>query len=112
MVRMWVCLQSYARSLVKFCVFFLNRKILASSVLASGNVWRKALLAASLSGILAYISQDSIYRGEERLDRMLKGINTMVRAAPHTGHSHIQLYHPTVFDVIRDAACRHPLSRS
>ena len=45
------------------------------------SVWRKALLAASLSGILAYIAQDSIYRGEERLDRQLSHASVSAVAA-------------------------------
>ena len=51
---------------------------LACTVLRSEHVWLKAWLLTSLSGILAYLSQDAVYRGDETIQRTLIGIWTMV----------------------------------
>lgn len=58
----------------------LHWKFLAQTVLSDRTVWLKAWFLASLAGILAYIAQDAIYRGEERYHRFLMGIATMARS--------------------------------
>jgi hypothetical protein len=50
---------------------------ISKTVMFTSTVWLKSLFLASGSALLAYISTDMLYRGEESLHRFLVGVNQM-----------------------------------
>jgi hypothetical protein len=50
---------------------------ISRTVMFTPSVWVKSIFLATLSTILAYISQDKLYRGEEEMHRFLMGVNNI-----------------------------------
>ena len=55
----------------------LHWRRVSKTVMFNKSVWLKALLLSSITGILAYVSTDGMYRGEEQMHRLLTAINQL-----------------------------------